>query len=282
MSLDIYISSIAFGDKYSIKEIIEISKENKFALEFSSGLLFDPEMEQIYINSEIKRIPHNYFPAPEVPFVLNLASNNDLIRLNSIDHCINGLRLAKMSKSPFFSAHFGFCIDPDPLELGGKLKYNNNFKKEINFQYFISSLKIILKECECLKIPFLIENNVITIFNLQHGLNPLLGCTSQEIISVFKIIKSEYLGLLLDTAHLKVSCKTLNLNLENELQALNLYIKAIHHSENDAFIDSNSPLTESYWFLKFMQNYRNLPHVIEVKNISIEQINLQKKILENL
>ena len=107
MIQDIYISTIAFNS-LNIEEAIAIAKNNNFALEFSSGIPFHPKMEDIYTNCTLRRIPHNYFPAPKMPFVLNLASTNNTIRELSIQHCIQGLKLAKKSNSPFYSAHFGF------------------------------------------------------------------------------------------------------------------------------------------------------------------------------
>ena len=281
MIQDIYISTIAFNS-LNIEEAILIAENNNFALEFSSGLPFHPKMEDIYTNCTLKRIPHNYFPAPKTPFVLNLASSNNKIRELSINHCIQGLKLAQKSNSPFYSAHFGFCIDPNPDELGSQLIYQNNFDKNSNLNYFYHSVITITKEAEKLHVPFLIENNVIAKSNLNNGVNPLLGCTSQEIIEIFKMVKSNYFGLLLDTAHLKVSCNTLNLNIENELTNITPFIKAIHHSDNNGSSDDNLRLTSDYWFLKYLQSFSKLPQVLEVKSLSTIEIKQQLKILQNI
>jgi sugar phosphate isomerase/epimerase len=236
-------------------------------------------MKQIYSNCKIKKIPHNYFPAPKTPFVLNLASSNDRIREYSINHCIQGLQLAKRSNSPFYSAHFGFCIDPNPNELGNQLIYQNNFDKNKNLNYFYQSIVTILKEAEKLGILFLIENNVIAKSNLKNGVNPLLGCSSKEIIEIINTIKSNYLGLLLDTAHLKVSCNSLNLSIENELANITPFIKAVHHSDNDGLVDNNSSLSNDYWFLKFINKFSKIPHIIEVCDLSANEIIDQIKLL---
>ena len=278
MIQDFYISSIAFNSN-KIEEIILIAENNNFAIEFSSGIHFHPNIEDIYINCDLKRIPHNYFPAPSDPFVLNLASSNQKIRELSINHCIKGLYLAKKSRSPFFSAHFGFCIDPNPEELGKKFEYNCNFNKNNNLKYFYDSLTKILDKAEELQTTFLIENNVITISNLKDGVNPLLGCLSDEINLIFKKINSKYFGLLFDTAHFKVSCNTFNLNIETELEKISPIIKAIHHSDNNGKVDNNQPLTDKYWFLEFMHEYKKIPQILEVSNLSVDEINNQIKIL---
>jgi hypothetical protein len=280
MIQDIYISTIAFNS-LKLEEVISISEYNNFALEFSSGIPFQPKMEELYVNCNLKRIPHNYFPAPEIPFVLNLASSNSKIRELSIKHCIQGLKLAKKSNSPFYSAHFGFCIDPNPEELGRKLNYSNSYNRKNNLNLFYDSINTILDIAENLNVHFLIENNVIARSNLLDGLNPLLGCTSEEIIELFEFLRSNYLGLLLDTAHLKVTCNTLNLDIENELHKIHPYIKAIHHSDNDGLVDNNKPLSQNYWFLKHINKFIQIPHIIEVSNLSVVEINNQIKILNN-
>ena len=269
---------MAFANS-NIEDIINLAESNNFALEFSSGMPYNPKMEAIYSNCNLKRIPHNYFPAPEYPFVLNLASSSVEIRKNSINHCIKGLNLAKISNSPFYSAHFGFCIDPKPSELGNKLVYSNNFNIDYNLELFIESLKTILIEAKKLGILFLIENNVISKANLNFEFNPLLGCDSVGITKVFEKINSPFLGLLLDTGHLKVSCNSLGLDIDDEVVKLSPFIKGIHHSDNQGVVDSNDRLSSNYWFLKYIDKFNDIAHVIEISNLTTDEIRNQIQII---
>jgi len=280
MSQNIYISSLAFNNK-SPDQIVEISKENNWPIEFTSNLKFSKNLKSFYKNMQIKRSPHNYFPPAKKPFVLNLASKNNIILKKSINHCINGLKLAKFSNSPFFAAHAGFCIDPHFSELGKKIDIKEDFDREFNKNIFIKSISEILKIANNLNIKFLIENNVIPTWNMKNGKNPLLCCDSSEIIWLVNSINSSKFGILLDTAHLKVSCKTLNKNIEDEFKKIRPFVKAIHHSDNDGKTDNNMPITKNYWFLKYLKYFKNIVHVIEVKNLNnleiIQQINIIKK-----
>jgi sugar phosphate isomerase/epimerase len=275
-----YISSLAFlGSTPEI--MIRQARENDFAIEFSSGLPFRDDMEEIYHRAEIKKMPHNYFPAPKVPFVLNLASKDKLIRERSIEHCIHGLRMSKKSGASFFSAHAGFCIDPNPAELGNQLEISVDFDIEHHKGLFLESVMKILKESHRLETDFLLENNVIARFNLTtEGRNPLLFCESTDIVWLFKEITDGRLGLLLDTAHLKVSCATLNKDLNSELNLISTFIRAIHHSDNDSVRDTNTSLTEGYWFLQHINQYKLLPHVLEVKKLTVPEIKNQIKLLK--
>ncbi|PWB24561.1 TIM barrel protein [Flavobacterium sp. HTF] len=278
MESNIYVSSLAFIGK-PVEDIIKVCYENNFNLEFSSGMPYRDDMESIYSESVLTRMPHNYFPAPKDPYVLNLASSNDEIRAKSIAHCKNGLSLSKKSNSPFFSAHAGFCIDPDPNELGRKIAIKENYDKKIHKQLFLDSVNEILEFADKIKVDFLIENNVLAPFNFD-GTNPLLCCEFSEIDWLFDNIKNPRLGLLLDTAHLKVSCKTLQINLQEEFEKIEPFVKAFHHSDNDGTIDNNLVLKEDYWFLPYMKKFKEYVHVLEIKAQDVNEIKNQIKLLK--
>jgi len=77
--MQLFISTLAL-EYYSIEEIIRIAEERNWSIEFSSGIPFGENVTQLYLEANVNKIPHNYFPAPQSPFVLNLASVNQLIR----------------------------------------------------------------------------------------------------------------------------------------------------------------------------------------------------------
>jgi sugar phosphate isomerase/epimerase len=275
---DIYISSLAFNSQ-SIEEVIQVALERRWAVEFTSSFPFREDLADVYTQASIKRMVHNYFPPPAVPFVLNLASGNEVIRTKSIQHCVQALKLCKATKAPFYAAHAGFCIDPDVNELGREIVTNVSIDRCASIETFVESLEIILTTASKLAIPFLMENNVLISKNLtSEGINPLLCCDADEIIQLIKKVASPFFGFLLDTAHLKVSCATLGLDMDKQVLALEGFVRAIHHSDNDGQIDSNQPFGEDYWFFKHFQKFKNLIHVIESKNLGlrsiVDQINL--------
>ncbi|WP_348799449.1 sugar phosphate isomerase/epimerase family protein [Flavobacterium adhaerens] len=278
MKSNIYVSSLAFIGQ-SIEDIIKVCLENDLNLEFSSGLAYREDMEYVYSNANLRRLAHNYFPAPQIPFVLNLGSSNIEIRTKSIEHCKNGLSLSKKSNSPFFAAHAGFCIDPDPNELGRKIAIKNDYDKQLHKQLFLEAVLEILKFADEIGVDFLIENNVLAPFNYD-GSNPLLCCSSEEVDWLFKAITNPRLGLLLDTAHLKVSCQTLQLDLFDEFEKVSPFVKAFHHSDNDGMKDCNYQLNEKYWFLPYIKKFKNYVHVLEIKTDGINEIKQQIKLLE--
>ncbi|MGB3776013.1 MAG: TIM barrel protein, partial [Leeuwenhoekiella sp.] len=194
--------------------------------------------------------------------------------------CKIGLEMAKASNSPFFAAHAGFCIDPDPKELGKAIPYDDSFDREQHKKVFLASVLNILEVADKLNINFLIENNVLAPFNYS-GKNPLLCCDFEDIEWLFQQIEHKHLGLLLDTAHLKVSCVTLGKNLEAEFLKIVPYVQALHHSDNDGTHDSNESIDEQYWFLKFKEQFSETTQVLEVKNISEKQIESQLNLIQS-
>lgn len=279
--MNIYVSTTAFKS-LSLEEIIEFAENESLNLEFSSNLPYHPKSYSLVKKTKIQRITHNYFPAPETPFVLNLASLDKQIRKKSIQHCIKALEFARQISAPFYAAHAGYCLDPKPNELGKKLKNTMVRSRDKYWEVFLESIWKIEKIARQLRVPFLIENNVLTEENLylNGNVNPLLCCDPIEINQLFNELQSEYVGLLLDTAHLKVSSNTLEFDLRKAVCLISSFVKAIHHSDNDGKNDTNKPIKKKYWFKEFMYSFRKVPQVLEVKNQSLSAINKQQTILK--
>lgn len=278
--MNVLVSTLALMGK-SVEEMIEISLSKSYALEFSSGLPYRVDMVKKFLDAPIKRFAHNYFPAPEVPFVLNLASRNDIIRKTSIDHCIQGIGLSAKVGASFFSAHAGFCIDPSPDDLGNELAKADRIDRNEHWRLFLLSVQEVLERTRDLGVDFLIENNVLAKMNLySDGTNPLLCADANEMNKLISALGNQRLGILLDTAHLKVSAQTLGFSAAQAVSEIKPHIRCIHHSDNLGMRDTNDPLQDDYWFLPLMPAFSNLVHVLEVKKQSIAEIDRQLNLLK--
>lgn len=267
--------------KQPIEAAICVARNEDFALEFSSGIPFRENMETIYLSADCRRLPHNYFPAPKLPFVLNLASGNPDIVARSRAHCEQGLRLAAQSGAPFFSAHAGFCVDPSPDRLGKPLQAVMTRPRASHWPIFIESVAALVRMAESLGIRMLIENNVLAPFNVPpDGVNPLLCADPNEIRRLLADVNSPALGILIDTGHWKVSSRTLGFELRPVLAGLEQSVQAFHHSDNDGTRDANEPVAEQYWFLSEMPNFAHALHILEVDDQSVEDIRRQRALLQ--
>lgn len=266
------MSSLAFMGKPA-EEVIDIAQENNFILEFSSGMPYRPDMEQLFLDAAVKRFAHNYFPAPEIPFVLNLGSGDEAIRRNSILFCVNGIRLSYAVGAPFFSAHAGFCVDPKPAELGHQLAKVKSFDREKHWSLFLESVREVLELTADLPTGFLLENNVLAKMNVyENGANPLLNVEVEEMKKMVEEIADPRVGVLLDTAHLKVSANTLNFDLAGAAKSILPFVRCVHHSDNDGLLDNNQAFGKEYWFLPLMKQAENAVHVLEVRKQNVEEL----------
>jgi sugar phosphate isomerase/epimerase len=184
--------------------------------------------------------------------------------------------------APFFSAHAGFCVDPNPDELGRKLVLLKPIDRKKHWTLFIDSLKIITTKVQELGIKFLIENNVLAAVNVHpDGSNPLLCCDADEMLQMLQEVAHPSLGLLIDTAHIKVSANTLKFNAGEAIKKMAEKILCVHHSDNDGSFDTNDKVTNTYWFLQHMAHFKNITHVLEVKKLNEEEVKQQLNILQN-
>ncbi len=268
--------------KQGLDRAIEVAREEDFALEFSSGVPFREGMDAMYLSAPCRRLPHNYFPAPREPFVLNLASCNSTIIALSRSHCERGLHLAAQSNAPFYSAHAGFCLDPQPHRLGKPLQVSMEKSRAEHWKVFIESVTELAALAESLGIRLLIENNVLASFNVcADGQNPLLCADPYEIRLLVDQVRSDALGILIDTGHWKVSSLTLGFPLRPVLSDIAGSICAFHHSDNDGTEDANLPIGLDYWFLAEMSRFADAVHVLEVDDQSVEDIRSQRKLLQD-
>lgn len=273
------MSSLAFLGK-PVEEVITICQQHNFILEFSSGMPYHPDMEAIFLDAPVTRFAHNYFPAPEIPFVLNLGSSDEEIRRKSILHCINGIRLSHAAGAPFFSAHAGFCIDPKPSELGQQLSRVDSFDRDLHWQLFLQSVREVLELTADLPTGFLIENNVLAKMNVYaDGANPLLCVEAPEMQLLIREIPDPRLGILLDTAHLKVSAVTLVFDAVKAAELILPITRCIHHSDNDGLQDNNKPFSSGYWFLPLMDRAAHAVHVLEVRKQEPEELRVMESLL---
>ena len=274
------VSTTAFR-RTPIEQVLALAEKEKLALEFSSGLPYREDMIAIYRAAKnVQRLPHNYFPAPKEPFVLNVASIKPEVADKSVEHCLGGLRLAAEAGAPFFSAHAGFCLDPEPRELGHKLKFQQTAERSVYWAKFVANVKILAAEAEKLGVKFLVENNVVAPMNVQpDGTIPLLCVAADEILRLKQEVPSRGLGILLDTGHLKVSAQTMGYDADACVKEIAHLVDGLHHSDNDGKDDSNHPLTENYWFLKHMPLFQKATHVLEVHDQKMPEIRFQEELL---
>ena len=154
------------------------------SFELSGGKFFSDVLTKLKcLESQDYNIQiHNYFPVPKRPFVLNLASNDELISELSIQHCMKSIELVSNLKLKRFSFHAGFCIDPSTKELGQPFNKEKLIKDRNSFlDRFIKRVKFLKSFADSKDVDLYVENNVSIKENIFEGKPLLLGSDFNEI-----------------------------------------------------------------------------------------------------
>lgn len=233
-------------------------------IEFSAGIVKSDLPSLLKYFDNLHYLLHNYFPAPKIPFVLNLASLNPLIRERSIAHVKNCLKLSQRIGGRYYAVHSGFLFDPLPNQLGKKFTATKIEKREEVLENFIENINYLGNFAEQLGIKLLIENNVLSIENYKmFEENPLLCCNSEEIR--YCLENTQKVGFLLDVGHLKVSANSLDYSYKDELLMLVDHTDAYHLSDNNGSSDDNELIKENSEFWPFISKAGKF-YTIEVYN----------------
>jgi sugar phosphate isomerase/epimerase len=187
---------------------------------------------------DLSYLCHNYFPPPSEPFVLNIASLDQQVRQKSIDHIKGALDLTKELGGDRFAFHAGFLLDIPAYLVGRPLEELPLFDEKASYQAFCDGCSELKEYGEGLALY--VENNVITPANRRRfGKDPFFLTRASDHELLYEITG---LPVLLDSGHLKVSCRALGLGFGSEFERLKERTDYFHISDNEGSEDSNGPL----------------------------------------
>lgn len=242
----IYISSSCIKSN-AIEDAVRVLADEGFVnIELSGGTDFKEgtleELKNLKKEYQLNFLLHNYFPPPPVPFVLNLASLDEEISTLTIQHLKKAIDWSVALNASKYAFHAGFLINIPLDQIGKEIKKRSLFDSELAYNCFNNNISEIYEYAKG-KVDLYIENNVLSDKNYTEfsRVDPFFFTSS---LNVNKIKwKNEY-RILLDVAHLKVSCNSLSLNFDQELSYLFNKTDYIHISDNDGYTDSNQGLRE--------------------------------------
>ena len=277
-----YISSGAFTG-LSLGQVLQAAETADVrAIELSSGLV--ASVQEI---DEAERarargfyfLVHNYFPAaPERGFVLNLADRDEDNRRRSVAFASAALSLCNRLGAPFYSVHAGFGPSLKAADLGSPENYARHATmsladRDTAFERLRESLKVLLDIAERLGVGLLLENNVVAAKTAARpGWHGLLLSEANEIVAFYDHFKGSGLGLLLDTAHAKVSCHSLGNEFDEFVSLVAPIVGAVHISHTDGLVDGNATLRRGTPGLERLREFRDLPVIVEVYGLDASAI----------
>lgn len=279
---EIYISTGAFKSK-DIEWILKVAKENNIKnIELSSGLEYNPKTIDIVLENKehFNFVVHNYFPAPEYPFVLNLASTDKSIIKKSMELCKNAIDLSVELGAEFYSLHCGFTFNSTGKELGNESQLALE-RVDFNDAYasFITNLRELCKYAGQKNIKLAIENNVLAEFAVARGKNMYIGVDTEDFKQIFSDVADDNLYMLLDVAHAKVSDTFLKFDICTMVKELKNKILVVHISDNDGRRDSNLPIRKGSDVAEIVKLLNDRHIVLESYNLEPTEIKSQVKLL---
>ncbi|RZD40847.1 MAG: hypothetical protein CXT78_12235 [Thaumarchaeota archaeon] len=260
----------------------------KVLLEYQKGEIENVELGSIHAYFDTKILKkfnfnftiHNYFPPPKTPFNFNLASKNNTIRGKSSKLAKKAIDLCCEIKSPLYTFHAGFTVDPP--KLGKPLPRINVSDREYAIETFANEVIKIVDYADSRGIKIAMEPNVVQKFNLVENRNDLcLFAEYQEIEKLFKILRKTSLGLLVDLGHTAVTAHWLKFDKDKFVQKCSKYTYAIHVSNNNELQDQHKGLTQKCWAISKLKKFKNNPIILETMNLSIEKIRQNINLVQN-
>ena len=197
---------------------------------------------------------HNYFPPPREHFVFNLASLDKAISKKSVEHAKRAIDLSIKLDSFKIGFHAGFFLRINNDELGQDISNRELYDEDEATQKFVDNLKKI-KKFSGDEFKIYIENNVVSKKNRERfpDRSPSMLNTHEDYLKLTKMVD---FNLLLDVAHLKVSCKSFGINFEEQYKALVSKTDYIHISDNNSFSDDNLPLIRNSRLIEMIKKFK--------------------------
>jgi sugar phosphate isomerase/epimerase len=271
-----FVSTTFIKDNLPIKNAInKLYKNSIFNIELGSNHSY--EKNYSYLKKyKINYCVHNYFPIPKKNIVINIASQNKILREKSLKHIKKAIKFSKKIKAQLYTFHPGFLTDPSGSNISNKnYDFLWNKKKLLSSNYnkswrlMISSIKHIIKYAkkENIKIAIETEGSI-------NSKNHLLMQKPSEYKKFFKIFNKNDIGVNLNIGHLNLASIAFNFDRMKFIKDISDKIVAMELSHNYGKNDDHLPIKKSSWYWKIIndQKFKNIPKVLEFRNTSIKKV----------
>jgi sugar phosphate isomerase/epimerase len=219
---------------------------------------------------------HNYFPPPNTPFVLNLASQDREVLEQSRAHCRVAIDLSASLGGVAYAAHAGYTMDIAPDLLGHPerqaLLSTAMATRDDALQTLVESARSLAEYGRSRGVRFLVENHALAASAGRSGRELLPMAEPKELGALCREVGDFGFGLLLDIGHLKVSAATLGFDAEEVLDELAEDVVALHLSDNDGVTDLHLPFGDEAWFLPRLRDFPEALVTAEIAPSDVDTI----------
>ena len=287
--MSVYVSTTYLGDGSSIRNAAgQLKRIGIKNIELGSNHAKTPQKEisRFFRDKHATYIAHNYFPAQEPDFVLNIASQNNKVRDQTLKFIQNTIKLCQNLNIKFYTIHPGFLGDVTVLRNREDLR-NFDFKFVKN-KSSINRKSVVKETVQIIKNIYRFANkqNVqLLIENEGSKTSPeFVIFDSHEELDLLKKEIGESLKFNFNLAHATLA----GINLKDTKTFRHFYKNSpfFEVSEIQNNLDSHLPITSKGTIGAILKKYswyfarKNV--VLEYRNININEVHLSYKYVNKL
>lgn len=280
---DDFFISTTFCNNRNLKDVLKKCFDNKLTnLELGSTHLYDNNINKLIDRYQFNYLTHNFFPPKKNNLILNIASLNKSIRIESVNHIKYCMKFAKIIGSQLYTFHPGFIDDPLSTNIEGRNydfkwinRNKNNFDKAFN--KMLESLKIIIDFSIKIEMKVAIE----TEGSFKNSDKVLLQ-TPDDFQRLYDKIDKKFLNFNLNLGHLNLASRYYKFKKKDFIDIIFNNVVALEISHNNGFLDQHKCLTESSPCLNYIYKFKDkkIFKILEFRDTNIKDIHRSIKILK--
>ena len=272
-----YISTTVLPDLTPIDNSLRIlTNAGYFNIELGSTHPNEENVEDILVKYKANFLVHNYFPTPKLELIVNVCSNDEVIREKSINHVEKRIIFSKNINAGLYTFHPGYISQPISTN-----KDNSNwdfvYQPAINssvdydkaFGLLVEAVNKFIEVAEKLHQPIAIETSG-SFTKKDH----LLMQRAFEFEKLFSEVDSKYLGVNLNLGHLNLASRAFSFDRFEFIETIKDKIFAFEVSHNDRVNDDHAMLRHGEWYSEIINNpiFENIPMIYEGRNTHLVDI----------
>ena len=282
--IDVSVSTTFVADDTPLQEALKQCKNVGIkSVEIGSNHCYEEHYDYLH-DYNFQYLVHNYFPIPQISFVLNIASFDEQIRNLSLQHIKKAIDFCKKTGAKLYTFHPGFLTDPK-----GSNQSNNNYDFQWE-QYQLSyadhdkakdlmyqALDEIVKYAASKEINISIETEG-SVKKKDH----LLMQQPHEYEEFMTKFSVSEIGINLNIGHLNLAANAFDFDRIAFVDLVQDHIVAMELSHNDGVEDQHQPLQsgEWYWDIIHDSRFEDAFKILEFRNTTISAIVANLKIFE--
>ncbi len=282
-----YVSTTVFDDgipvAQAIEQLINLGITN---IELGSTHNYEPNLYNDIMRYSANFITHNFFPATADRPVLNIASQDEKIRRDSIDFMRHGIEFAKKIGAATYTIHPGFLVDPDGEGKSDKsFDFQFNVKNLPSINQYEKYVDLFLSALDELA-DYAVSSNVQLAVETQGSVTKPEFMLFSRPSDFEKFLNRGYppnIGINLNLGHTRLASIVSKFRLDDAIVMLRDRIFAVEVSHNDGHYDDHKSLVRDGWYVELLRKYipAELPIIFEARNVTTAQIIESCKILDN-